>query len=147
MWLFELVRANGDNIVTVPPHSTQLMQPLDVGWMKPFKTFYNAAICSLMMTNPGQLFGIYHMAPCVSFSKGLAIMPQSIINAFKKIGVFPVDRQIFTEDMFAPNLVSEKPEPTDILNFSGAPPIQGINKPSQPPESTELPLTSQVRHQ
>ncbi|XP_072398061.1 uncharacterized protein [Diabrotica undecimpunctata] len=35
----ELARANGVHILTVLPHCTHMMQPLDVGLMKPLKTY------------------------------------------------------------------------------------------------------------
>ncbi|XP_072395342.1 uncharacterized protein [Diabrotica undecimpunctata] len=109
----ELARANGVHILTVSPHCTHMMQPLDVGLMKPFKTYYNAAINSWLKSNPGQRFRIYHVAACVGIAHGRAMLPQSIINCFKKTGIFPVDRHIFTDDMFAASLVSERPNPPD----------------------------------
>lgn len=36
-----LAKENGVHILTVLPHSTHMMQPLDVGVMKPFQTFYS----------------------------------------------------------------------------------------------------------
>lgn len=61
----EVAMANGIHILTVPLYCTHMMQSLDVGLMKPFKTFYNAAINSWMLANPGQTFGIYNVASCV----------------------------------------------------------------------------------
>lgn len=142
----ELARANGVHILTVPPHCTHMMQPLDVGMMKPFKTYYNAAIDSWLMSNPGQRFGIYNVAACVGIAHGRAMLPQSILNSFKKTGIFPVDRHIFTDDMFAPSLVSERPNPPDetlpdepltCQLAASLPTVESENPPSSPQISSE----------
>lgn len=136
----ELARANGVIILTVPPHCTHMMQPLDVGVMKPFKTFYNAAVDSRLSSNPGQTFGIYDVASCVGIAHGRALMPQTIINAFQKTGIFPVDRYVFTEDMYLPSLVSDKPAP--LHNEETIEPVQSGSQ-IQEPLTSQSPGTSQ----
>ncbi|XP_072389688.1 uncharacterized protein [Diabrotica undecimpunctata] len=105
----ELARANGVHILTVPPHCTHMMQSLDVALMKRLKTYYNAAIDSWLKSYPGQRFGIYYVAACDGTAQGRTMLPQSITNSFKKT----VNRHIFSDDMFAPGLFSERPNPPD----------------------------------
>ncbi|KYN42561.1 hypothetical protein ALC56_03020 [Trachymyrmex septentrionalis] len=50
--VFELAKANGVHILTLPPRSIHRMQPLDVGLYSPFQKFYNTAIDSWMMSHP-----------------------------------------------------------------------------------------------
>lgn len=50
----DLAKANGVTIITLHPHTTAKMQPLDVGINSPFKVFYNCEIDSWMMRNPGK---------------------------------------------------------------------------------------------
>ncbi|KAK9709078.1 DDE superfamily endonuclease [Popillia japonica] len=42
---------NGVTMLTIPPHCTNKLQPLDVGLLKPFQTFYNAALDVWMMNH------------------------------------------------------------------------------------------------
>ena len=42
--VLNLAKEHGVTILTLPPHSTHKLQPLDVGVMGPFKTAYTAAI-------------------------------------------------------------------------------------------------------
>ncbi|KAJ4436116.1 hypothetical protein ANN_18743 [Periplaneta americana] len=56
-----LAKANDVHILTVPPHSTHMMQPLDVGVMKPFQTYYNASVDTWMSEHPGHRFTVYNV--------------------------------------------------------------------------------------
>ena len=52
--VLDKTKENGVTILTLPPHSSNKMQPLDVGVYKPFKTYYSQAMDSWMMRNPGK---------------------------------------------------------------------------------------------
>ncbi|KAK9688470.1 hypothetical protein QE152_g35288 [Popillia japonica] len=86
----------------MPPHCTHKLQPLDIGLMKPFQTFYNAAVDFWMMAHPGETFSIYDVAACVGYAYPKAMKPENIYVAFKKAGIFPYDRHIFKEENFLP---------------------------------------------
>jgi len=47
-----MVRKNFVHIVCLPPHSSRKMQPLDKGFMKPFKTYYTQEIESFIRSDP-----------------------------------------------------------------------------------------------
>ncbi|KAJ4452263.1 hypothetical protein ANN_03781 [Periplaneta americana] len=57
--LLELARANGVHIVCLPPHCTHKMQPLDVAFMLPFKTYYAQAIEQWLKQNAGRVVTHY----------------------------------------------------------------------------------------
>lgn len=107
----DLCKENGVTILTIPPHCTNKLQPLDVGILKPFHTLYNSAVDSWMMAHPGENFTIYNVASCVGFAYPRAMSPINICAAFKKTGIFPYNRHIFSEEDFMPSLVSERPLP------------------------------------
>lgn len=78
-----LAKENGATILTVPPHSTGKLQPLDVGIFKPFKTAYNAAVDRWMMCNPRKTFSIYEIAQCVKEAHMRSMTPSNICSAFQ----------------------------------------------------------------
>lgn len=119
-----LAKENGVHILTVPPHSTHMMQPLDVGVMKPFQTFYSSAVDSWMSAHPGQPFTIYNVASCVGVAHSRAMVPQTIINAFRKTGIFPKDSSVYTEDMFMASKVTDRPLPSPVT------PQQTVDRPT-----------------
>ncbi|XP_047020138.1 uncharacterized protein LOC124636298 [Helicoverpa zea] len=103
-----LAKDNGVTILTVPPHTTGKIQPLDVGVFGPFKTAYNKAVDSWMMRNPGKTFSIYEVAACVREAHMKAMTPNNICNAFKATGIVPFNRDIFSDDDFAPSEVTNR---------------------------------------
>ncbi|XP_050301599.1 uncharacterized protein LOC126739820 [Anthonomus grandis grandis] len=109
----EIAKENGVNILTLPPHTTQKTQPLDVGIMKPFKEYYNASIDSWMLRKPGIPVTIYELASFIGIAYQKAMTPSTITNAFRKTGIFPFDRNIFSEVDFMPSSVTDRPDPGD----------------------------------
>ncbi|CAB3254079.1 unnamed protein product [Arctia plantaginis] len=87
------------------------MQPLDVGLNGPFKSYYNAAIDSWLLCNPGKTLSIYNVAECVGIAYMRAMTPVNITQAFKKCGIFPFDDKIFTDIDFLPSEVTNRPAP------------------------------------
>lgn len=106
--VLNLAKANGVTILTVPPHSTNKMQPLDVGVYKRFSTAYNASIDSWMMQHPGEPLSIYEVAECVGIAHEKALTPSNFINAFKKCGIYPFDANVFTDVDFLPSAVTDR---------------------------------------
>ncbi|XP_072380813.1 uncharacterized protein [Diabrotica undecimpunctata] len=105
----DLCKNNGVTILTIPPHCTNRLQPLDVGLFKPFQTFYNAAVDAWMMNHPGQTFTIYNVAACVGTAYPRAMTPVNIASAFRKSGIFPFDRHVFAEEDFLSSFVTDRP--------------------------------------
>lgn len=56
--VFELAKANGVHIITLPPHSSHRMQPLDVGLFGPLQKYYSSTVDSWMLNHPGKTVSI-----------------------------------------------------------------------------------------
>ncbi|KAK6178837.1 hypothetical protein SNE40_011332 [Patella caerulea] len=55
-------RDNGIELITLPPHSTHKMQPLDRSYFKSFKSPYNSAADEWMLENPGIRLSVHEVA-------------------------------------------------------------------------------------
>lgn len=117
----ELAKSSGVTILTLHPHTTAKLQPLDVGLNGPFKSYYNAAVDSWMLRNPGRPLTIYNVAECVGSAYLKAMTPVNIISAFKKCGIFPFDDCIFTEADFMPSTVTDRPLTTSTIQTEEGP--------------------------
>lgn len=82
-----------------------------MGIFGPFKTYYNAAIDSWLLRNPGRPVSIYEVGELVGVAFLKAMTPTNITNAFRKCGIFPFDRNVFVEEDFMPSLVTDRPCP------------------------------------
>ena len=103
-----LARERGLIIVTLPAHCSHKMQPLDVSCMGPFKTYFADAVRSWHQANPARTLSIHDVGPLISGAFGKAFTIPTIINGFKKTGIWPRDRHVFSDDDFSPA------QPTDI---------------------------------
>lgn len=81
-----LAKEHGITLLTLPPHCSNRLQPLDVSVYASFKAFYNAAIDSWMLRHPGVPFTIYQVAECVGVAFEKSMTPANIKSGFKNVG-------------------------------------------------------------
>lgn len=105
-----LAKASGVTILTLPPHCTAKLQPLDVGLNAPFKAYYNTAVESWLLQHPGKPLTIYEIAQCVGPAYMKAMTPINITQSFRKCGIFPFDAEAFSDLDYLPSSVTDRPE-------------------------------------
>lgn len=103
-----VAKDNGVTILTLPPHCSNRLQPLDVSVYGPFKSYYNSAVDSWLQRNSGKAIDIYHVAECVNIAFEKSMTPANITAGFKATGIFPFDENIFTDDDFAVSAVTDR---------------------------------------
>ena len=103
-----MARENGVTIITLPPHSTHRMQPLDVAVFKSLKTAYNNSVDTWMRSNPGRRVSEYEVAKLFSTAYTRSATMDRAINGFRVTGLWPNDVGIFSdEDFVASHLTDE----------------------------------------
>lgn len=107
----ELIRLARDNNVVLlcfPPHCTHRMQPLDVSLMAPLSTYYEHEVRSWLRNHPGRSVTIYEVADLFSraFSKAATI--ENAVNGFLNTGIWPYNRHVFPDHLFAPSDTTER---------------------------------------
>ncbi|KAK9681274.1 DDE superfamily endonuclease [Popillia japonica] len=107
-----LAKDNGVTIVTLPPHCSNKLQPLDVSVFYSFRSHYNAQVDSWLLHNPGTPMTIYEVASCVGVAHERAMTPANIISVFEKTGIYPFDRNVFSDDDFLISYVTDRDLPT-----------------------------------
>src|SRR5205807_6777940 len=102
---------NNIHLLSLPPHSTHLLQPLDVGLFGPLQHFYGKAADDYVRNSrsgilKGTFWGFYRDARVQAYTK------LNIKNAFRATGIYP----------FNPNAVLTRLSSTkspDSLSFLG----------------------------
>lgn len=102
-----VARAHHVVIICLPPHSTHKMQPLDVAFMSPFKTYYAQEISQWLKQHPGRVVTVYQVAELFGMAYNRAATAETAVNGFRKTGMFPVNRNIFRDYDFADNSLHE----------------------------------------
>lgn len=103
-------------LLTIPPHTSHRMQPLDVAVYGPFKLAYCRAMDSYMRSNPGKTLTIYEIPEFVKSAQMTAITQRNVTAGFAKTGIYPLSRDTFDEDDFAPATVTDRPNPATLLS-------------------------------
>ena len=75
----------------LPPHSSHITQPLDVGFFSPLKTNWKRAVHSYKMAHIGQQITKQVFARVFKEAWLDTIKPRLIVNAFSGAGIYPVD--------------------------------------------------------
>lgn len=101
-------KENGISLLSFPPHTTHRMQPLDIGIFGPFKGSLVTAFNDWLLSNPAKAITIRNIGELSNIAFKQAFTVSNITNAFKKPGLWPVNRQAFTETDFIASTVSDK---------------------------------------
>ena len=87
-------------LLCTPPHCTHKLQHLDVAFMRPLSTYYSAEVKKLLREHPGRIVTPYQVAKLFGAAYLQAGTMITAINGFRKCGIWPVDRNVFTEADF-----------------------------------------------
>ncbi|XP_074040581.1 uncharacterized protein [Leptinotarsa decemlineata] len=105
-------RDNGITILTLPPHTSNRLQPLDRSVFGPFKKYFSNAVHSWMLDHPNQTLTIYSLPELCSRAWDRAATPENVKAGFQKCGISPFDRNIFQDHDFLCSAVSDRPCPS-----------------------------------
>ncbi|XP_011859539.1 PREDICTED: jerky protein homolog-like [Vollenhovia emeryi] len=98
-----LEKANHVSIICLPPHSSHKMQPLDVGFMRPLRTYYASEIESFLRNvkqeerDRRKDVTTYRIARLFGAAYCRAATMEIAINSFRKTGLYPFNNNIFED--------------------------------------------------
>ena len=138
----EYARSRGITLITLPPHCTHKMQPLDRSYFKSLKSAYNAAADSWMVANPGRRITAYDMAAIFGKAFLRSATTDKAVAGFRTCGLWPYDADIFTdEDYVASAVTDEDALPPTIGSSTALPPIAGSSTALPPTASSSTALS------
>lgn len=121
-------RDNGITILTLPPHTSNHLQPLDRCVFGPFKKYYSEAVHSWMLAHPNETLSIYALPELCSKAWDRAATPENVKSGFLKCGISPFDRNIFQDHDFLCSAVSDRPFPDPLVPSTSSEPIVSTSK-------------------
>lgn len=107
--LINLARANNVILLCLPPHCSHRMQPLDVTFMAPLSTYYQQEVRQWITMHPGRAVTIHQVAKLYGTAFLRAASMNTAVNGFKQTGIYPFNRNIFPEHLFAPSETTDRP--------------------------------------
>jgi hypothetical protein len=101
-------------MVSLPPHCTHKLQPLDVAFFGPFKVYYNEAIRQWMRNHIGRPVTTWQIAELLNTAYGKAASVQNAITGFEATGLYPLNKNKFGDGVFcAAQPTNNRPDHTD----------------------------------
>lgn len=108
--VISLAKENEIFLFTFPPHTTHILQPLDVGVYRPLKQAWGKCLSNHMKENPA------HKPNRTDFNKLLkpayfsAFSPETIISSFKKTGICPYMPESISEEAISTSKLTDRTE-------------------------------------
>ncbi|XP_014296270.1 uncharacterized protein LOC106693379 [Microplitis demolitor] len=99
-------------LLTFLPHCTHRLQPLEVVVVGPFNRKLSVSQNDWLLNNPGKTITIRHLASIVTPAYNAAFTPSNITSGFSKPGIYPISRNVFTDDDFQCSEVTNHPLPS-----------------------------------
>ena len=122
----EFSNSNGIDLLTLPPHCTHKMQPLDRTFFKALKSAYNVAADTWMVTNRGKRITFYQVAElfAVAYNKSATI--EKSVKGFRMCGLWPFNDNIFMDEDFVDLAVDEHSIPPSSISMNRI--FQGVQQ-------------------
>lgn len=116
--LLELAKEESIHIFALPPHTTQLLQPLDTNVFKPFKSAYNKSCGDFLYDNPSRV--IDKKSFPLMFAKAWETMKDRnlVKNAFASTGIYPPNRNAISNQNYLPATALDRPLPVNMVPTS-----------------------------
>ena len=131
--LLELASKSGVIMLSLSPHISRKLQPFDLTFLKPLKTYYNQHIEQWLSTHPGRGVTSFQVSHLFGLAYGKAATVNVAVNGFRKAGIFPLNPLDFDNVEFCPADVTDRPDPG--MNVS-------LPSTSQQPSGTALGASS-----
>ena len=98
--MIDLAKENGVHLFCLPPHMTHILQPLDVGVFRPLsKAWFHC--CDQILEETGDIMQVQDVVREYMVGRSVAFKRETILGAWKKSGIRPINLSPFTEADFA----------------------------------------------
>ncbi|XP_043203652.1 uncharacterized protein LOC122371411 [Amphibalanus amphitrite] len=139
----ELCREAGVVMLTIPPHTSHRLQPLDRTLMLPLSTYFGEQQRTWLRNNPGKVITLYEMGELIGAAYTRAATMTSAVKGFAVTGIYPTSRHVFGDDDFMAAQTTERPAP-QVPDHAEQNTTAGCNQ-DQASDTGEAVEASQVR--
>ena len=131
--IIDKAKEHGVVLLTLPPHTSHRLQPLDRSVYGPLKKYFNSCCNDWQLSNPGKAITIYEISAILGKAYPRAFTPANIISGFRITGIYPYDSNVFTDEDFLSAQITDRDLPTVdqvndeelVLDEEQNPPITG----------------------
>lgn len=95
---YEFCRENGIHLLSLPPHTSHKMQPLDVTFYGPLKSAYSRECDLFMKMHPFEKITHDHLASIFKKAYTRVATMEKAVKGFEVTGIYPLNPHIFDDD-------------------------------------------------
>jgi hypothetical protein len=96
----EFARENGIEMVSLPPHTSHKLQPLDRSFFKPLKSAFNTACSSWLRSHPGRRITVDQLGELFNTAYLKAATMENAVSGFRCSGIVPFNSDILLSTDF-----------------------------------------------
>lgn len=93
-------RENHITILSLPPHTSHRMQPLDVVFFGPLKKVYNRECDLYMRSKPGEAITVYKIAEIFNKAYSSVVTIGKGVSGFASTGIYRINPAIISDEDF-----------------------------------------------
>lgn len=97
---YDFCKKNGIVILTIPPHTSHRLQPLDVTFYSPLKTAFNSECNKYLKNHPHEKITPFEIAALFNQAYSRTATPEKAIKGFQVTGICPYNPDVFTDEDF-----------------------------------------------
>ena len=133
---FLLCRGNGIVLLSLPPHTSHRMQPLDLTYFGPLKSAYNRECEIFMAANVGRRITQYEIVELFTKAFNRLSNIEKAVNGFRGAGIYPLDPTKFN-DLFPRSIVTPETSLLDNI-MSSESQVNAMNQSDTQAKSSEV---------
>ncbi|XP_054285350.1 uncharacterized protein LOC129001936 [Macrosteles quadrilineatus] len=103
-------RENNVTFLTLPPHASHIIQPLDKCFYGPLKSAFSTEAEKWLVQHPGEVIKLRDVAGIFKEAYSATAKIKLAEKGFKVTGIEPFNPDIIDDELFAPSLVTEQPQ-------------------------------------
>lgn len=92
-------------ILSLAPHTTHKMQPMDVAVYGPLKTYFEREVNVFQKSHPGRIINQYDVAKLLSPAFLKSAVAINAVHGFERPGIWPVNKYAFGDEDYEPAAV------------------------------------------
>ncbi|CAH2100604.1 unnamed protein product [Euphydryas editha] len=85
-------------ILSLAPHTTHKMQPMDIAIYGPLKTYFDRELNAFQKAHPGRIINQYDVARLLSPAFLKCVVAINAVHGFERPGIWPVNKYAFGEE-------------------------------------------------
>lgn len=138
---YEYCRKNGVHLLSIPPHTSHRLQPLDISFFGPLKKAYDRECDIFMKTHNYEKISHYEVAELLRNAYVRVATIEKAIKGFEAAGISPLNPSVFDDDDFLPaDLLAPTANPTNNTTPRERIPVHRTPSPEERVHLDKLPV-------